>query len=78
MTPEPPRRSPFWGYSDLFLFVGLALPSLLVGALLVKAVFLIFRITVANRSSGSISARSLADRSDSTRSRGVPASSAAR
>lgn len=46
---EPPRRSPFWGYGDLFLFVGLTLPSLLAGALIVKAVFAVFHITVANR-----------------------------
>jgi membrane protease YdiL (CAAX protease family) len=32
--PEPPV---FWSYSDLFLFVGLALPSILAGVLLVRA-----------------------------------------
>jgi hypothetical protein len=45
-APKPPpawpplplsARDPAWGYSDLFLFVGMALPSMLVGALTVKA-----------------------------------------
>jgi len=31
------ERYPFWNYGDLLLFVGLVLPSILVGALLVKA-----------------------------------------
>lgn len=41
-APEPLPTAcetyPFWGYSDLFLFIGFALPSLLVGALLVRGV----------------------------------------
>lgn len=47
--PAPPRRYPFWGYGDLFLFIGFTLPSLLLGALVVKAVFAVFNISVANR-----------------------------
>lgn len=34
--PEEPRE-PFWGYGDLALFIGMALPSLLIGALAVRA-----------------------------------------
>jgi len=34
---EPAQESyPFWGYADLFLFIGLAFPSLLFGALLMR------------------------------------------
>jgi hypothetical protein len=33
MTPAPVRESPFWSWSDVVLFAGLALPCLLVGAL---------------------------------------------
>jgi hypothetical protein len=29
--PRPPERDPFWGYSDLFWFFGLAIPSMLAG-----------------------------------------------
>ncbi len=47
--PEPPRREPFWGYGDLFIFVGFALPSMIVGALLIKGIFAIFGVHVANR-----------------------------
>ncbi len=33
--PEPePERDPFWGYSDVLLFMGLAIPSLLLGGAL--------------------------------------------
>ena len=44
MTPEvrpppPPDRYPFWGYADLFLFLGLSLPCLLAGALIVRLLF---------------------------------------
>jgi uncharacterized protein len=43
--PEPqPQRIPFWGYSDLFLFAGLAVPAMLAGFGLVKAVLAVFRL----------------------------------
>jgi membrane protease YdiL (CAAX protease family) len=39
LTPPPaPERYPFWGYGDLFLFAGLAIPCMLLGAGLVKLV----------------------------------------
>ena len=37
--PAPEERYPFWGWSDVFLFAGLALPCMLAGVLVVKAVF---------------------------------------
>ncbi len=38
MTPAmPERREPVWGYHDLALFVGAALPSLVLAALLLRA-----------------------------------------
>jgi uncharacterized protein len=44
--PEPPPRdSVFWSYSDLFLFAGLAVPAMLAGFGLVKAVLAIFQLT---------------------------------
>ncbi len=42
--PSEPERYPFWGYSDLFLFVGLLVPCLLLAAGLVRVVFAAFRI----------------------------------
>jgi membrane protease YdiL (CAAX protease family) len=51
--PEPPplepsttplERDPFWGYSDLFLFGGLALPAMLAGFAMVKAVLYLLRL----------------------------------
>jgi membrane protease YdiL (CAAX protease family) len=41
--PPPPERDPFWGYSDLFLFGGLALPAMLAGFGLVKVAFYLLR-----------------------------------
>lgn len=40
----PDAREPFWGYSDLFLFAGLAVPCMLLGWALVKAVMLVFHL----------------------------------
>ena len=39
--PEPAPGEAFWGYSDLFLFVGLAFPAMYSGALLTRAVLLL-------------------------------------
>jgi membrane protease YdiL (CAAX protease family) len=35
-TPEPLEQHPFWGYSDLALFAGLTIPSMIAGLVLVK------------------------------------------
>jgi len=47
--PAPEERYPFWGYGDVLLFIGLAFPSLLAGALVVKTVVVLLRIPVHNR-----------------------------
>jgi membrane protease YdiL (CAAX protease family) len=49
VTPSagPPRadeRYPFWGWSDLLLFVGMTVPSMLLGVLVVKAAMAFFRV----------------------------------
>src|SRR5688572_4808771 len=48
MTDEPPpipeTRSPFWGYSDLLLFIGISIPCMLLGLGLVKGVVFLLRI----------------------------------
>src|SRR5215467_9767922 len=54
LPPEPPplappeappaERDPFWGYSDLFLFGGLALPAMLAGFGLVKVTLYLLRL----------------------------------
>ena len=47
-TPEPPppaeTRDVFWGYSDLFLFAGLAVPAMLAGFGLVKAILSVLHL----------------------------------
>ncbi len=45
-TAAPPERYPFWGYADVVVFFGLALPCLLLGALSVTVVLWIFHIHV--------------------------------
>jgi membrane protease YdiL (CAAX protease family) len=40
----PPERDPFWGWGDVFLFLGLAVASWLVGGLLVTAVAMLARV----------------------------------
>ena len=47
-SPEP-ERYPFWGYHDLLLFAGLAIPCMLLGYGLVRAVLRLFRIDPAMR-----------------------------
>jgi membrane protease YdiL (CAAX protease family) len=44
-----PERYPFWGYHDLLLFAGLAIPCMLLGYGLVKGVLRLFRIDPAMR-----------------------------
>lgn len=43
---EKPERHPFWSYTDLLYFIGFALPSLLGGTLLVKAITALFHLKV--------------------------------
>lgn len=42
----PPEREPFWTWGDVFLFIGLAVASWLVGGLLVTAVAALARVHV--------------------------------
>jgi hypothetical protein len=42
--PPPPERDPFWGYSDLLMFAGLAVPCMLLGFGLVKGIMALFRV----------------------------------
>ena len=42
--PAPPNQDVFWGYHDLFLFVLIAVPSLLVSALAVKGIFVLLHL----------------------------------
>jgi uncharacterized protein len=43
----PPPRDPFWSYSDLFLFIGLAIPSMLFGWVAVQGVLHLLHIHLA-------------------------------
>jgi uncharacterized protein len=48
--PSPPGESfPFWSYQDLAVLIGLALPSLLAGALLVEGLVRTFTTTAPGR-----------------------------
>src|SRR5437660_81014 len=42
--PAPEQARVFWGYSDLFLFAGLAVPAMLAGFGLVKALLYVSRL----------------------------------
>jgi uncharacterized protein len=44
LPPPPPPREPFWGYHDLLVFIGAAPVALLLGALLVKGIFVALRL----------------------------------
>src|SRR6185295_10902325 len=50
--PDEPSASsehyPFWGYADVVVFFGLALPCILLGAVVVKAFMLLFHLRVHN------------------------------
>jgi len=46
LEPVLPERYPFWSYGDLALFIGLSLPSLILGALLVRVFVWAFHIDV--------------------------------
>ena len=47
--PPQPERYPFWGYSDLLVFAGLVIPSMLIGWAVVKAGMFLFHIHAALR-----------------------------
>jgi uncharacterized protein len=47
--PPEPERTPFWGYGDLLLFFGLAIPSLFVGWTLTKGAFTLLGLHFAAR-----------------------------
>lgn len=42
--PEPPEREPFWGYTDLLFILGVTLPCMYLGVLVVKAVLYLFHL----------------------------------
>lgn len=44
--PPPAERFPFWGYTDLFLFLGLAVVSLIAGEIFVRTALLLFHLEV--------------------------------
>src|ERR1044072_3073856 len=44
----PPERFPFWGYHDLFVFVGLFIVSLIAGFATVTGLLKLFRVHVQN------------------------------
>ena len=46
--PEPPERYPFWGYADLFVFIGLAMAGQIAALLLVQVVLWILHAEVKN------------------------------
>jgi membrane protease YdiL (CAAX protease family) len=44
-APEaPPERYPFWGYGDVLIFAGLAIPCMLLGWVIVKGAFWALRL----------------------------------
>jgi hypothetical protein len=45
----PPERDPFWTWTDLFLFIGLAVASSLVGGLLITAVAILGRVHITGK-----------------------------
>lgn len=47
--PSEPERYPFWGYGDLLLFAGLAIPCMLLGLGLVKSFLWLFHIRAQMR-----------------------------
>ena len=42
--PEPSPRDPFWGYLDLLIFIGLAIPCMLMGLAVVKVFLWMFHL----------------------------------
>ncbi len=52
-----PELVPFWGYGDLFLFVGLAVPALLLGIGVVQGTLWLFNIHFAARAAEPLAAQ---------------------
>ncbi len=48
-APPPSEREPFWSYSDVIIFLGLAIPCLLLGVALVKGAEFLFHVQVKAR-----------------------------
>jgi len=46
--PPPPERDPFWGYSDLLWFFGLAIPSMLAGEAIEWLILAALKLNVAS------------------------------
>src|SRR5581483_7256998 len=46
--PPPPERVPFWGYRDLFMFIGLFVGSLIAGFLTVSGILAILHVSPKN------------------------------
>ena len=44
IPPPPEERYPFWGYSDVLIFIGLALPCMFAGFALTKALFFVLQL----------------------------------
>ena len=44
LAPPLPERAPFWGYADLLIFAGLAIPCMLLGLGVVKAAFWVLHL----------------------------------
>jgi membrane protease YdiL (CAAX protease family) len=55
----PPPRDPFWGYSDLAVFIGLLIASALAGLGLVTVIFAVFPIHVQAKVAEALIAQSL-------------------
>ncbi len=51
-APPPPERDPFWGYSDLLCFVGLAIPSMLAASAVEWLAQKWFKLEVASVAAG--------------------------
>jgi len=46
LQPPAGERYPFWGYKDLALFIGLSLPALILGAILVRLSLWLLRLRI--------------------------------
>lgn len=44
IPPPPEERYPFWGYTDVLIFIGLALPCMFAGFALTKALFFVLQL----------------------------------
>src|SRR5438093_998765 len=60
LPPPAPERDPFWGYSDLILFAGLAIPSMLLGLGVVNAANYLLRVHAPNPAAEQLAVQSAA------------------